>query len=176
MNSCQKAGHFAIQLASSDISSSSFSAPNNIVKSLEPLMCLTWGPIIAQSTAVYTCEDDVPNRFGNHNRCYVVGCRTINISIVPVCGCSCPTIHPRPSQSLSRLVHAAAISSMKRQQSRVVKPWEHADFQRLLQQRKRDSTEAETFQADPQNPAILFSRMCSRRVPVLKVGVQGSNG
>ena len=156
MNSCQKAGHFAIQ------SSSSFSAPNNIVKSLEQLMCLTWGPIIAQSTAVYTCEDDVPNRFGNHNRCYVVGCRTMNISIVPVCGCSCPTIHPRPSQSLSRLVHTAAISSMKRQQSRVVKPWSMPIFNVFCSK----ENEIRLRQADPQNPAILFFCERANAVPV----------
>ena len=37
---------------------------------------------------------------------------------------------------LERLVHSAAISSMKCEHSRLVEPWEHVDFQHLLQQRK----------------------------------------
>ena len=50
---------------------------------------------------------------------------------------------PNTITERERLVHTAAISSMKRQQWRAVEPWEHADFQRFLQQRKssRDATE-----------------------------------
>ena len=50
---------------------------------------------------------------------------------------------PNTIMELERLVHSAAVSSMKCEQSRLVEPWEQDVFQHLLQQRKssRDATE-----------------------------------
>ena len=63
---------------------------------------------------------------------------------------------------LERLVHSAAISSMKCEHSRLVEPWEHKDFQHLLQQRKssRDATERRALSKQIRKRLRFFLSFC----------------
>ena len=66
---------------------------------------------------------------------------------------------PNTVTELERLVHSAAISSMNCERSNLAEPWEHDNFQHLLQQRKssRDATERRALSKQIRKKTTVFS-------------------
>ena len=67
---------------------------------------------------------------------------------------------PNTITELERLVHSAAISSMVCERSKLAEPWEHDDFQHLLQQRKsaRDAIERRALSKQIRKKLRSFQR------------------